>query len=320
MRTSVLAILLIYLVPPGPAFADEARFELRLNYVMPVDEVRFNLASDVSGQESPNVLSDLEWDDMEIHRVHLNLRYRVYRGLSVFAEAELGAIEDGDVQDSDFAGDNRTQEFSRSTATVDGKHHTGGSVGVSWKFSGEIEVPLFPLPNGKRLAFATDYAITPSIGYAHTQQEIRFVDGVQVIPDLGPFDGLRSEYKAEWRGAFVGLDAKAKIFRNVHVSVGAKYHADNNFKGIGTWNLRSDLQQPTSFSDTADAKGIRLKYGLDWDISDNKTVNISYHVADFETDPGSAEVNTIFGISLFTRLNEASWKSRGWSVGFNWRF
>ncbi|NKC01878.1 MAG: hypothetical protein GKR90_25725 [Pseudomonadales bacterium] len=313
-------IVLVLLLQTNLALADDDRFELNLNYVMPIDEVRFNIASDVTGANSPDVLSELEWDDMQLHRAHIQAKYRVVSQLSVFAEAELGSFEDGDVQDSDYAGDGRTSEFSRSTATVDGKHHTGGAVGLSWQFNGKFELPLWKMRNGKRMAFASDYSVSPTLGYALSTQEIRFVDGVQVIPDLGSFPGLRSEYKTEWKGMFAGLNTRFRLLRDLEFVLDARYFPDSNFKGIGSWNLREDLQNPTSFTDTADASGYRLRYGLDWAISDNKSLNLSYYIADFETDPGSAEVHTVFGISLFTRLNEATWKSRGWSVGFNWRF
>ena len=90
-----------------------------------IDQLDWNIAGNNAGT-NPNILSELTWKDLEIYQVQFKpsvtlgnshrggVRYHL-RGMLGW-----GSIVDGSNQDSDYAGDNRTLEFSRSNNSAGG--------------------------------------------------------------------------------------------------------------------------------------------------------------------------------------------------------
>lgn len=318
INKTIAVLLVLVLVPLAHAAERNNVFSLKL--VNTQDDVAFDIASDISGENSPNVLSELSWDDLELWHLQGSIRYGIGDHFKIIGDFGIGVIVDGDVTDSDFLGDNRTGEFSRATASVDGKHHTNLALGIGWEFRKDFEVKLWRVGDSKRMAFASDIQITPQIGYGYTKQEIEFEDGVQIIPDLGAFGGLNSSYDPEWRGIFIGVDSRFRVYKNFFLSVNARYWPDLNYKAEANWNLRDDFSHPRSFVQSADADGIDAELGVEWVFGGRQSVSLSYYMSDYSTDSGSDEVITSQGISFFTRLNEASWEKKGWSLAYEWRF
>lgn len=90
-----------------------------------------------SGDGDPNVLSELTWNDLFITEVKgsANLILEVpstFFSLYVRSTVGYGDIYRGDNQDSDYAGNNRTLEFSRSNN--DAGDGNGFVVSVGWAF------------------------------------------------------------------------------------------------------------------------------------------------------------------------------------------
>lgn len=80
------------------------------------DELFWNKAGR-GGQ--PNILSELSWDNLII--LTANVGTILYFGNHWLGNVDLlfGQIKSGDNQDSDYLGDNRTREFSRSNNSTD---------------------------------------------------------------------------------------------------------------------------------------------------------------------------------------------------------
>ena len=86
-----------------------------------VDSLDWNIASDPSGTLTPNILSELTWSDLKI--IDLKVEFVNRGGDNSYARGYFayGIIMEGDNQDSDYNGDNRTLEFSRSNNSSDGR-------------------------------------------------------------------------------------------------------------------------------------------------------------------------------------------------------
>jgi opacity protein-like surface antigen len=314
-------ITLPALLIPGAAFADKYNSDFSLTLVNTTQDVSFNIASDLTGAATPNVLSELIWDDMDTWALESRVNIGLGKSFKIGARVGLGAIRDGNASDRDYAGDNRTDLFSYATATVDGKHQIYGDINIGWQFSNSFEVPVIRLgKSGKSMALASTIAVTPRIGYAYSKHEILFKDGVQVVPDLGPFDGLHSTYKPEWRGMYAGVDGSFRIAGPIHLLVSAQFYPDVRYRGDGNWNLRGDLSSPTSFRHSADGSGFSYEAGLRWQVDTLMSISLSYRGLNFDTDPGRAQVNSIDFGEISTRLNEADWESKGYVLEFRWRF
>lgn len=306
---------------PITAHADRPNNDFSLRMVNTTEEVSFNIAADPTGSETPNVLSELFWDDLSVWALEGNANIGVGESFKIGLRIGAGAIIDGVASDADYLGNDRTGMFSYATATVDGKHHLYGDFNLGWEFRTRFEVPVVGVGDeGKALAFASSISVTPRIGYSYNRHEILFKDGVQVVPNLGPFDGLHSTYKPEWRGVYAGVDVSVQLVKELHLVMAAKYWPDQRYRSDAGWNLRADLQNPVSFRHSADGDGFAYEAGLEWQIDESKGISLSYGESAFETDPGNAKVYSVDYGDLFTRLNKADWKSRGFYLQFKWLF
>jgi hypothetical protein len=303
------------------ATAERLNNDFSLRMVNTTEEVSFNIAADPTGSATPNVLSELFWDDMSVWALEANGNIGLGESFKIGLRVGAGAIVDGVASDADYLGDDRTGLFSYATATVDGKHHLYGDFNIGWEFSNSFEVPVFPLgKSGRVVAVSSSISVTPRIGYSYNRHEILFKDGVQVVPDFGPFDGLNSTYKPEWRGVYAGVDGSFKVVKEIYLLVSAKYWPDLRYRGDGGWNLRSDLQNPLSFRHAADGSGFAYEAGLEWKIDGSRALSLSYGEGTFETDPGTDQVYTVDFGEIYTRLNEAQWQTRGFYLQFRWLF
>ncbi len=285
----------------------ETEFKLSAGYRR--DEVDWNIAGNIFGT-MPNVLSELDWDDLEIFQLRFQNKTVIPNILYFRAMASYGWIYDGKVQDSDYAGDNRTFEFSRSNNSADDGDVLDASAGIGYPF---------------RIGGRETWTITPLVGYSYHEQNLTLTDGYQTIPPLGPFGGLNSTYETEWKGPWVGLDLHFKstevqsFAQRIQTYLSIEYHwAD--YDAEAKWNLRSDFQQPRSFVHDADGHGWVLGLGLNYVLTSNWLLNINYDYQDWSTDDGTHTVFFSDGTVGFTRLNEANWTSHAFSLGIIWRF
>lgn len=321
MHRQPLITAIVCLITAPIANADAPASEFSLSLVNTSDEVRFDIASDLSGTETPNVLSELIWDDMEVWSLEADADFGIGKAFRIGLSAGLSAIVDGKASDQDFLGDNRTMIFSSATATVDGKHRMYGDVNIGWRFENSFAIPLFRVEDGtKRAAFASAFSITPRIGYNYQRQEITFTDGVQLVPDMGAFEGLNSSYTPEWQGLYVGVDGSFRIYERFHVLYSAQYYPDLSLSADGSWNLRADLAHPLSFRHSGDGTGFDLEAGLEWAIDRDKAISLSYRHTEFDVSDGTDQVFSVDFGDLYTRLNNASWVSYGWLLQMRWRF
>jgi hypothetical protein len=161
----------------------QARFDVYTGYRD--DTLNWNIAG-MSDGTSPNILSELSWDNLHIWQIEGAGRVTFAKRLRLEGSLGYGWIYKGDNQDSDYFGDDRTLEFSRSNNNSDGDNVYDWSVGVGYQYNlGEMADLM-----------VDELWMTFLGGYSHHEQNIRITDGFQTIPALGPFDGLNSTYKA----------------------------------------------------------------------------------------------------------------------------
>jgi hypothetical protein len=274
------------------------------------DNLDWNIAGYLLPDYYVNVLSELEWEDIESVEVK-------FRGSLIFPNiialrgmADYGWIFDGDNQDSDYAGDNRTLEWSRSNNSAD-----DGNV---WDVSLAIGYPI----RAGRKVIGT---ITPLVGYAYHEQNLAMSDGYQTIPDTGPFDGLDSSYDTQWYGPWLGVDmnfsapATKAFAHRFETFISYEYHwAD--YEADADWNLRDDFKHPKSFSHDADGNGWIFRAGFNFILHRNIAVNLNYEYQDWSTDSGTDKIFFANGNTTTTRLNEVNWTSYSLGMGVSIRF
>ncbi|MDO8730834.1 MAG: hypothetical protein Q7J69_06610 [Candidatus Omnitrophota bacterium] len=293
------------------ALLDDVRRRLRLESDLSVqsgyrtDDLDWNIAGDSNGQ-NPNILSELIWEDLESYQVSGTARLTARPFLSGRLSVDHGWIFDGKNQDSDYDGDNRTLEFSRSNNTSDD--------GSLLDLSGGIGIPLEPPSKGHALR------LTPLVGYSYHEQNLRITHGFQTIPATGPFADLNSEYETQWRGPWLGADLEFKLLPKVRCFGGFEYHW-TTYKADARWNLRTDFSQPKSFRHRAEGNGIVGSGGIGYLFSEHLSLELSAAYRDWTADENGVD-RTFFsdGTSADTHLNEVNWESLAVSLGLRGRY
>jgi hypothetical protein len=274
------------------------------------DDLDWNIAGYLMPDYYVNVLSELTWDDLESYQVKFQGSLVFPNIIALRGIADYGWISDGDNQDSDYAGDNRTLEFSRSNNSAD-----DGNV---WDVSLAIG---YPIRTGRKV-IAT---ITPLVGYSHHEQNLEMSDGYQTIPELGAFGGLDSSYDTEWYGPWLGIDINFRapaiktIAHRFETFISYEYHwAD--YEAKADWNLRNDFKHPKSFTHDADGNGWIFRTGFNFILQRNIALNFNYEYQDWSTDSGTDKIFFADGTTAKTRLNEVNWTSYSLGLGISVRF
>lgn len=288
---------------------------LALSVGLRFDAFDWSIAGTPAGTH-PNIRSELEWSQVLSHQVALSGRARVGRHFYCRGQINYAAIQSGTVRDSDYDGDNRTQEFSRSISDTNDDRLWDVVAGVGYPFT---------FYQGRLL-------LAPMVGLSVHKQNFRITNGFQVIserppPDVGPFAGrLNSTYQALWWGPWVGGDVRYRLpappdqAPPMEWGLALMYHFRTDFSAEANWNLRPDLRQPVSFDQEADAHGLSLH--AEWLLRVTRHFHLCLLVnyTRWTTDPGTDTFYYADGRTYTTRLNRVTWTSHEVMLGIAYRF
>ncbi len=210
---------------------------------------------------SPNILSELTWRDLDIFQMRGEIVAANTDGIYFRGSAGYGWVLGGENQDSDYAGDDRTLEFSRSINGVDGSRVSDikGGLGVEFPFGAQEKHRFVPL-----------------LGYSYHSQQLKMTDGNQVVFDLanlqvfdpsatgtiplGSFSGLNSSYDATWSGLWLGTDILLDLEDRGSMYLHLERHWPK-YEAKANWNLRDDFAHPVSFEHEANGRGWVMELG-----------------------------------------------------------
>lgn len=302
-------------VPGGsePAVVQTSKFRPEVQMVFDAgyrrDDLDWNIAGDSSGH-NPNVLSELTWDDLESWQVKFMGSMIIPNIVALRGYADYGWIFDGDNQDSDYLGDNKTYEFSRSNNKSDDGDVWDASLAVGYPF---------------RWNQAVIATFIPLVGYSKHEQNLKITDGYQTIPPLGSFPGLNSSYDTEWKGPFLGIDMRFKagipsnFAERFETYFTYEYHwADYHAKA--NWNLRDDLRHPKSFEHEADGTGWIIGGGVNFILQRHIALNFDINYQNWRATDGTDKVYFADGTTAKTRLNEVNWSTYAIGLGLQVSF
>jgi hypothetical protein len=284
--------------------------DLRLLGGWRMDDFDFNIASDITGMATPNILSELTWSDLKMTQLKLEndivlADHFVFTGWASYAD-----IYKGENQDSDYDGDNRTLEFSRSN------NNSSDGEAMDWSLAAGYRIDL---GSENEYLKADDIALTLLGGYSYHELNLIVTEGVQTIPATGSFGPtLHINYWAEWKGPWIGFNlegSKDKIFG----AFGFEYHwAD--YYGSANWNLRNTFQHPKSFEHIADGRGLVFNFGGGYHVTDSLTLDLKANFQDWETKKGIYRPFFSDGTSTDIQLNEVNWQSKSLMLGSTYLF
>lgn len=303
-----LLIAAAIILSPFPAYAFSESSEVTVSTGRRVDDLNWNISGITPFGNFVNVLSELTWSDIESQEVRVGARIFLNRYF-IKGEASYGFINSGVNQDSDFRGNDRTLEYSRSNNSSD-----DGSV---WDVSGGFG-HLY-----KFQALGGHVDLIPMAGLSYHKQNLTITEGVQTItysggPALGPFPGLASTYEAGWGGPWAGGEA-AYQRGNLKLFGGFEYHVVY-YRAEANWNLRTAFAHPVSFEHWATGTGIVLSAGGEYNLSQRWSFTASFKASDFRASDGTDRTYFANGTAADTPLNEVNWDSRSALFGLNYRF
>lgn len=295
MKQFVKLVLLLFLVAGfeiaynDAAFASTNISEFSVGLSSRTNQLNWNIAGDLSGQ-NPNILSELTWTNIRTLGLNLNTRITINDQLFATGLLSYGWIYQGANQDSDYYGDNRTNEFSRS--------NNNSSKGNTFDAS---------IALGYQLIKTDQWLISGFLGLSSYNQYLWITDGYQTVsvkppfsfnpPPIGTtFPDLNSSYFASWAGPWIGVTADYRITENLSVNCDFGYHMAS-YNGEGYWNLRS-----MTFYHTAQGIGINLSLGTDYRFNDKWSAGLNLESGNWSAGPG-----TDITYDIITRLNQVNW-------------
>jgi len=308
------SLFLLFIVVPGIAFANEQNlyFDKQISVSSfagyRLDDLSWNIAGNLNGS-SPNILSELEWESLRVLQVgfqgEFNFSNTIFPSISTYFlfEAGLGKILDGENRDSDYGGDNRTQEVSRILSST----NSGETQDVSAALG-----PHFAIKEKK-------FSVVPLMGYAQNKQYLNLTNGFRVIPNLGHITGLDSTYETKWRGPWFGFLLKYYFLGKSYIFTRFDYHWVNYY-AKADWNLRSDFNHPLSFEHEADGEGTVYIIGLHYILNQKWAIGIKSSYQSWVTGSGTDRVFFADGTVITTRLNKVSWDSFSLNIQLSYNF
>ena len=238
------------------------------------ERFHWSISGDFDGT-SPNILSELIWNNVNIVELSLNSDIRTNSGVRVQTHLAVGSIEDAHVRDSDYLGDGRTSEFSRSIADSEGDGTLDFSLSVGYELS---------------VTDTDSTTVTPFAGINYREADFDITKGFQAIDVFGgtagsAIPGLNSSYDTEWHSTFLGVQLDHRG-HNWHVFGRFEYH-DFDYEAVADWNLRTDFAHPVSFIHDSDGAGPVYAIGARRMINNNWNWFVNYTWWNWDADNGS---------------------------------
>jgi hypothetical protein len=226
---------------------------------------------------------------------------------SVRGKADIGRIYSGSNQDSDYNGNNRTFEFSRS--------NNNSNIGTVRDASIALGRSFHLIEDEDNISLS----VTPLLGLSLHQQNLTLTEGNQTIPNTGAFSGLDSSYNAQWVGQWLGFDAQIKWRDTWWFNASAEYHLAD-YQAIASWNLRSNFAQPLSFVHNAQGTGVLLAAEAIYNLAPDWRVSFAVEAQHWQTGPGVDRTFYTDGSVVAYRLNGVFWNAQVFKVGLAYRF
>lgn len=275
------------------------------------DNLDWSLAGDLSGK-NPNVLSELEWDVESVELTgDLWLLLPRATGSAPFVRVwgGYGFITNGEARDSDYRGDNRTDEYSRTECSADDGYLYDIAGALGWEF-------IWPLGDDGVFSAA------PFAGYAYSAQALTLADGMQVVSPSSatpiPLPGLDSDYTTSWQGPLAGMRLGYVHQDRLSLWLEGSYH-QVDYEGEAEWNLRTDFAQDPSFRQTAEGDGWVVSGGVNHALGDHHAIAATLAYRKWVADEDG--IDTLYlanGPAIRTRFNEAEWEA--WSVSLRYAY
>lgn len=286
-----LFLLAALFIPSLASSLDIKEWSGGLGYAYRNDSLNWSISG---GEEGPNILSELKWEGLHANLVSSYFQLTTCSNIYVRANGCYGKIFHGTNYDSDYAGDNRTFEFSRSIANAGKGELFDLSAGIGYLFSWPCSKAVF----------------APLAGAAWNEQHLQLFDGQQLIPEWGRIFDLHSSYKTRWSSFWLGGDFAYAVACNITAFASFEYHWAL-YRGKGHWNLREEFL--SDFKHRSCGHGTLAQAGVNYTFKGGWGIVLIAKYQDWRTRGGTHSVKVdIFDSepeTIKTGLNSVNWHS-----------
>lgn len=259
---------------------------------------------------SPNVLSELSFEDLKARGGGFTISHinKLNDKVAFYIEGDIASsdISTGSARDSDYFGDNRTEEFSRSYSKTkgDGLKKKLGAMGFKYRWMSN-----------------RGHYVSVLIGMSDFQYDINMKDGVQYIPIESrgiQLTGLDSTYDSIFKSEFIALMSE-HAFPFGTLGLRIEQHK-TEFDAKANWNLRQDLAHPISFAQTGEGDGYVVVLGYSYAINTSWDVYLNIVKRNYVISDAYDHIFMREGSSVVTRLNEVDYEDYSSQAGFRYIF
>jgi len=276
------------------------------------NELNWNI-SGVNGM-NPNVKVEYKWTDLQSFQIKSKSQLLFDNIFILEGQVARSWIVEGNNQVSEFDGNDRTMEVTRTRNKADEGDTFDISGGVGIRYNMESDDDFFELKNTWLSLLG---------GYSYHEQNLSIKDGNQTIDttgmfDLGPFEGLDSPYEAEWKGPWLGIELGGEQ-DNFLATVRFEYHFAE-YNAEGQINLNENFQQPKSFDHSGDGEGLVFALDMSYKLNPSWELNFNADYQDWEILDGTDRLFLADGSIIQSRLNEVNWTSFALMLGAKYQF
>ena len=296
----------------------QAEIKLEVDSGFRTDNLSWSIPGAFQGKDNKlyqqNIVSELTWK---------NVKSNYFSAHGIFKDGQFvvrgdigyGIISSGANQDSDYRGNNRTEEFSRSNNKSNGNHVSDVKIGFGLNFDLMVDKDRGPT-----------LQLTPLMGLSSHVQSLRMTNLRQTVsqpqyaplgidpPSLGSYGGLNSSYEARWSGPWIGIDAVYHVDRQISLRADVEHHKAD-YSARANWNLRGDLAHPKSYTHNATGDGNVLRLSVEMALSDQMKIAFSVTSQEWTTGTGTDHFYFSDGSSEYGLLNQVKWRSKAYLVG-----
>ncbi|RQO64213.1 hypothetical protein DBR40_25860 [Pedobacter sp. KBW01] len=256
----------------------------------------WSIAGNASGT-SPNILSELVWKNLKGPNFGFDVKYHITNRLSIKAGSQYSNIAKGEVEDTDYADDNRQNAFYFDLLDA--------NKGYLFNTSLQLSYQLLNLDR---------FAINPIIGLSYNQQKFHLLESASNINSAG----LNSTYQTRYKGFDFGLEGtfKAKSFRVTAGILGGFY----TYSAKANWNLIPDFQKPVSFTHAANSFALNGNINLAVPLNKTLQIELDYKINNINTYSGVDRAYFNNKQAEETQFNGANFRANTIALGLNFSF
>lgn len=273
-------------------------------------DLTWNIAAGPGSNFSPNVLSEISFDGVKIRGGGVAIAYlnKLNDRIAFYVEGDLSRSSGGTgkARDSDYLGDNRTEEFSRTYAEAKGHGSYRDEAALGFKY---------------RWLSTRGHYFSVLIGMSEVGFDVNMTDGVQFIPEENgglQILGLDSSYDAKFKAQFVGVMSEhAFSFGTFGLRI-ERHQVE--FDAKANWNLRSDLAHDVSFAQTGEGDGYIATVGYSYALNESWDCYLNVTKQNLAISDGYDHTFMSDGSGFVSRLNEVRFDVLNTQIGTRYIF